>query len=275
MLQKIEYQATVLASRLVGDQTAILTLAAPEIALQAQPGQFVNLSCDRFLRRPLGIMSVDRTPGRETISVGIRIQGEGTAWLAGRKPGAVLSVLGPLGHGFSLTGYNRIITVGGGTGVFPLHFVQQACRERGIDSLAVCGYRSRPDSFLTDEFTGLGCRTLFASDAGDMDMSGNAAQALDQLITDLPPVPLTAILTCGPKPMMQAVSAIAARQGLDCQVSLEERMACGIGVCLVCVCRIQTCPTGREAPEQTGIGEIRQRCCVEGPVFDARSVIWS
>ena len=274
ILQKLEYQVTILASRLVGDQTAILTLAAPEIAAQAEPGQFVSLSCDRFLRRPLGIMSVGRTAGQETISVGIRIQGAGTAWLAALKPGARLSVLGPLGHGFSLAGYNRIITVGGGTGVFPLHFVQQICRERGIDSLAVCGYRSRPESFLTDEFTGLGCRTLFASDAGDMDMPGNAAQALGQLLTDIPPVPGTAILTCGPKPMLQAVADQAVKHGLDCQVSLEERMACGIGVCLVCVCRIKANIADKERSDQPGIDEIRQRCCVEGPVFDARSVIW-
>jgi dihydroorotate dehydrogenase electron transfer subunit len=275
MMKQIEFQAAVVASRWIGDQTAILTLATPEIAVQAEPGQFVNLSCDRFLRRPLGIMAVDRTPGHETFSVGIRVQGEGTAWLADRKPGDVLSVLGPLGHGFALTGYRRVITVGGGTGVFPLHFVQQVCQERGLDSLAVCGYRSRPDSFLTDEFSGLGCRTLFASDAGDMDMPGNAAEALARLLADLPPEPLTAILSCGPKPMLQAVAAIAARNGLDCQVSLEERMACGIGVCLVCVCRIQVNPVDSKVAGQTGIEEIRQRCCVEGPVFDARTVIWS
>lgn len=273
-VQKLQYMSQVIASRAAGEQTVILTLAAPEIAATAQPGQFVNLSCDKFLRRPIGIMSADRQRG--TIDVGIRIQGSGTAWLASRNPGDSISVLGPLGHGFALNGYQRVITVGGGTGVFPLHFVQQVCREQGLDSLAVCGYRSRRDSFLTDEFDGLGCRTVFASDAGDMDLPGNAAQALEHLLKDIPPIPGTVVLTCGPRPMMQAVADVAACFDHDCQVSLEERMACGMGVCLVCVCRIKADQVHRNSQSDgnKGIEEIRLRCCVDGPVFDARSIIW-
>ncbi|MDW7659465.1 MAG: dihydroorotate dehydrogenase electron transfer subunit [Bacillota bacterium] len=262
----IDQQVTVRSVSRLNNQTVVLTIDAPRIASTARPGQFVNISCDRFLRRPIGIMEADRLTGQ--IRLGIRIQGEGTRWLARRHTGETLTVLGPLGHGFTLDGYKRIITVGGGTGVFPLFFVQQVCRENGIDALAVCGYRSKDESVLREEYTHLGCRTLFAADAGDLDVPGHAAEALEQLLQSIDPVPDTAILTCGPRPMMQAVALTARQHGLSCQVSLEERMACGIGVCLVCACKIRQ-------DGQKGDGEDNyQRCCVDGPVFDAGVVVW-
>jgi dihydroorotate dehydrogenase electron transfer subunit len=258
-----EFQANIMANRRLNDQTAILTLAAPAIAASAQPGQFVNLSCDHFLRRPLGIMSRSQEDG--TIDVGIRIQGEGTAWLAARQPGETVSVLGPLGQGYNFDGLHRVITVGGGTGVFPLYFVQQYCQEIGLEGIAVCGYHSRAESILADEYSGLSCRSIFASDCGDMAVAGHAGIALEQLLGDIEPCPGTAILTCGPSVMMRAVAEIAARHHLPCQVSLEERMACGIGVCLVCACAIK---------EQGSQEAIYKRCCMEGPVFPAEVVEW-
>lgn len=262
-MQKIEYTCPVIDNTRMNEQTAVLTLAAPEIADLASPGQFVNLSCNHFLRRPIGIMDTDPSAG--TIKVGIRIQGDGTRWLSERIPGDRLSVLGPLGHGFNLDGIDRVITVGGGTGVFPLYFVQKTCRERNLESIAVCGYSSRQDSVLTDDYEMLTCQTLFASDSGDMAFSGHAAQALASLLATLTPVPKTAILTCGPKIMMKAVAELAASYNLPCQVSLEERMACGIGVCLVCACGIKR--------QEDGLAE-NKRCCVEGPVFAAEVVEW-
>lgn len=242
----------------------ILTLSQKDIALAARPGQFVNLSCDQLLRRPLGIMGADRQVG--LFQVGIRVQGKGTAYLASRKEGDILSVLGPLGNGFHLANYQKVITVGGGTGVFPLLFVHQTCAELGIDSVAICGYRSRQQSFLTEDYSQLGCQVLFASDAGDMDISGHAGQALEIFLhkENLPAD--TAVLTCGPRPMMQAITRLAQNYNLPCQVSLEERMACGIGVCLVCTCEIK----------KDAAGDLisRERCCVEGPVFPAEVVVW-
>lgn len=264
-MQQIESLALVVRNERLNEQTCVLTLEAPHIAAGARPGQFVNLSCNHFLRRPLGIMDADPHDGK--IKVGIRIMGDGTAWLAEQQAGEQLSILGPLGHGFEFDGIERIITVGGGTGVFPLYFVQKWCQNHGIDSLAVCGYRSREESFLTDEYAALSCQTLFASDSGGMDFSGHAGEALENMLNDLKLTSSTAVLTCGPKIMMQTVAQIAARCNLPCQVSLEERMACGIGVCLVCACKIKA-----EADGQTF---TQQRCCVEGPVFPAEVVEWS
>lgn len=263
----IEEQAVIRSVSALNSQTFVLALEAANIAASAQPGQFVNVGVDRFLRRPIGVMAADRKQG--IVQLGIRVQGDGTRWLAGRRSGDSLSLLGPLGHGYKLDGYRRIITVGGGTGVFPLFFVQQICRERGIDALAVCGYRSREDSVLRDEYSQLGCRTLFAADAGDLDVAGHAAEALKQLLQMIDPVPDTAILTCGPRPMMQAVAQMARQHRLPCQVSLEERMACGIGVCLVCACKIRS-----GQANESGAAEEYQRCCVDGPVFDAEVVVW-
>ncbi len=262
--QPIETKAQILDNQRLNNQTAVLTLDAPTIAKSAQPGQFVNLACDQFLRRPLGIMHADKAAG--AIKVGIRIQGAGTRWLAEQRKGDFLSVLGPLGHGFDFSGFKRIITVGGGTGVFPLYFVQQTCRELGVEGIAVCGYRSREDSILTEEYQELACHTLFTSDCGDMEIAGHAGVGLEKLLLELPSITETAILTCGPKIMMQTIASIAARQKIPCQVSLEERMACGIGVCLVCVCAIKAAENGQEFSHQ--------RCCVEGPVFAAEVVKW-
>lgn len=262
--QSIEFNIPVCEVIKINEKAAVLELDAPEIAQSAEPGQFINIACDQFLRRPIGLMSVDRQNG--TIRVGVRVQGPGTHWLALRKPGDVLSVLGPLGHGFTLAGYRRVITIGGGTGVFPLLFVHQVCNEQNLESLAVCGYRSRDDSLLLDTYRDLGCRTLFASDTGDLDIAGQATDALAVVLSDLDDLDKTVLLTCGPRPMMKSVVQLARKYSIPCQVSMEERMACGVGVCLGCACATHD-------PDHPG-DIIYQRCCVDGPVFDAAVIVW-
>lgn len=262
-MQQIEWTCTILENKPLNDQFFVLTLEGEAISRAALPGQFVNVSCQQFLRRPFGILSVDRIAG--TFQIGIQVKGKGTLELKELKSGFNVSVLGPLGHGFDLAGYRRVITVGGGTGVFPLYFVQEHCRAAGIETVAVCGYRSPQDAILIDEFRHVASQSVFASDTGGMDVDGHAAMALDKVLADLDPVEGTVVLTCGPKIMMQAVAERAARAGLPCQVSLEERMGCGIGICLVCVCKIKEQETGEIS---------HQRCCVEGPVFPAEAVVW-
>lgn len=263
-MQTIEFSCPIIDRESINDQTVVLTLEAPVIAQTAYPGQFVNLASNQFLRRPIGIMNADSKKG--SIQLGIRVSGEGTRFLAGQKKGDIVSLLGPLGRGFHLEGARRVITVGGGTGVFPLYFVQKVCQTRGLEGIAVCGYKSRKDSLLTDQYEALTCQTLFASETDDdMDFSGHAVAALADLLLKLKPVPETMILTCGPETMMASVAALAKKHGISCQVSLEERMACGIGVCLVCACKIKQ---GDEKESEY------QRCCTEGPVFNAEVVEW-
>lgn len=242
----------------------VLTFDGPEIAAAAAPGQFVSLSSSHFLRRPFGIMSVDRAAGR--FQVGIRRQGAGSRELADLAPGDRVSALGPLGHGFSLNLNRQLITVGGGTGVFPLLFVHQVCRERDIPHLAVCGYRSDEDAILREEFEEMADSCLFASDSGGLDMTGNAAEALEQVLSIMDEAERSgsAILACGPEPMLKGVAEVCSRHHVACEVSLEARMACGIGVCLCCAV----------GTERTGESR-HERCCVEGPVFPAEVVRWN
>ncbi|MDD2533779.1 MAG: dihydroorotate dehydrogenase electron transfer subunit [Eubacteriales bacterium] len=271
-MTQIEFNCPVVNQHRLNDQFVILTLKSAAICDTAQPGQFVNLSCQEFLRRPFGIMAIDRATNE--FQVGIQIKGKGTKQLAGLKIGDIVSILGPLGHGFDMTGARRIITVGGGTGVFPLYFVHQTAKELGIERIAICGYRSVEDAILRDEFKAIANRTVFASDTGGLDVIGHAGHALQIALEQLASNTIgsqptldqsTFILTCGPKIMMQKVAEMALANGLSCQVSLEEHMGCGIGICLVCVCKIKNHETA----------EINhQRCCVEGPVFAAEDVVW-
>lgn len=242
----------------------ILTFQSVPIATTAQPGQFISLACSHLLRRPFGIMSVDRTAGR--FQVGIRRQGAGSNELANLPVGSRVSALGPLGHGFDLSKPRQVITVGGGTGVFPLLFVHQVCKEKGIQHLAVCGYRSSDHAILKDHFQLMAESCIFASDSGGMDLTGNANDALEQVLSimDESEKAETVVMACGPTPMLKGVSVTCAREHVACEVSLEERMACGFGICLCCAVG-----TVREGEPKN------ERCCVEGPVFQAEVVKWA
>lgn len=242
----------------------VLTFQGAMIAEIAQPGQFVNLSCGHFLRRPFGIMSVDRAAG--LFQVGIRRQGVGTRELAELSIGSLVSALGPLGHGFDLSRKQQVITVGGGTGVFPLLFVHQVCQEMGIAHLAVCGYRSSNDAILKSHFQMMAESCIFASDTGGLDLDGNATDALAEVLSimDESERANTIVMACGPNLMLKGVAAICFKEGVACEVSLEERMACGVGVCLCCA--VSTVQDGEPRNE---------RCCVEGPVFQAEDVRWA
>ena len=250
-----EYEARVARKVMLNADTAYLTLECPDIAANARPGQFVNISCSYFLKRPFGIASVDRAAG--TFSVGIKIVGKGTADLAGIAEGEVLNVLGPLGNGFDLDGFDSYILVSGGTGVFPVNFAYEELAASSKTVTVVQGFRdssqivmNRPEYVLT-------------TDAGDAGIHGNCCNGLDSLedIADN-----TAVLCVGPLPMMKAVGSWAQSRGLKCFVSMEQRMACGIGICLVCVCKVKS--------EQEGVPFDHVRCCKDGPVFPYEEVVW-
>jgi dihydroorotate dehydrogenase electron transfer subunit len=129
----------------------------------------------------------------------------------------------------------------------------------GIPATAVCGFRSKAESFCIEEVRILSDSAVFTSDCGDLDVCGNAVDALESISLED-----SVIYTCGPVPMMREAARIAARKGIRCQASLEERMGCGTGICLVCACRINT---------SSGDYEYK-RCCKDGPVFDAKEVAW-
>lgn len=258
----IEFEAELVDKKILGTGNALLTFACQTIAQTARPGQFVNISCRYFLRRPLGICSVDTDAG--TFSVGVRQVGAGTRDILTAKAGDVFSVLGPLGTGFSFEGVKKIIAVGGGTGIFPLYFALKAARSAVIPAICINGFRSREDAFFLDECEALAEKAVFSTDAGDFGIKGNVLDALALLSGE--EIRGSAVFAVGPEIMMRKVSEWALKNGLSCQVSLEKRMACGIGICLVCVCKVKA--------KEEGVPFHHVRCCKEGPVMDASEVVW-
>jgi len=255
-----------------------LVVEDPYVARCAQPGQFLEVDCQPvvegaagrsaslrapFLRRPISFCDVDPEDG--TFTLAFRVSGPGTSALSRLRAGDRLSYLGPLGHGFTLPVTGTCLAVGGGIGVYPLLHLLRSARAHGLATAAVCGYRCPADAFLLDEFRDVSDRAFFASDGGGLDFTGHAGAALEAfLATDRTPGPVT-VFTCGPAPMMRAVAETSEREGHACQVSLEERMGCGTGICLVCACKVRGIEKGEAE---------YKRCCTEGPVFDAREVVW-
>lgn len=233
--------------------TAYLTIGCDDIAGRAVPGQFVNVSCSGFLKRPFGIASVDKVNG--TFCIGIKIVGEGTKELASIEEGSTINVLGPLGNGFDLRVSDSFILVSGGTGVFPVNFAYETLRDSGKKVTMVQGFRDKSQVCLTcDDY-------IVTTDSGDYGIKGTCIAGLDTLSPD----DNTVVCCVGPIPMMKAVGNWAKDRGLRCYISMEQRMACGIGICLVCVCKVKA--------EEEGIPFNHVRCCKDGPVFDFEEVI--
>lgn len=220
------------------------------MAVDALPGQFVHVKCghSRLLRRPISICDV----GGNFMRLVFEVRGEGTEWLARRQPGDRLDVLGPLGNGFDVSG-DKLLLVGGGIGLPPMLYCAKACKG---EAHVVAGFRSQDRAMLMDDFAKAAKAFAFTSDDGTIGAHG----FVDALVRDAlsKETGFTSILACGPKPMLRSVIKVAGEFGVPCQVSMEERMACGVGACLGCAV-------------QMADGSMKH-VCKDGPVFDAREV---
>lgn len=230
-----------------------MQLLAPEIAETAVPGQFVSLYCNdgsRLLPRPISICETDKLKGR--IRLVYRIAGKGTKELSQLQAQDTVKVMGPLGNGFTLEGKNAIL-IGGGIGIPPmLELAKQLHCEKQI----VLGYRDT--TFLNKEFEAFG-NVYISTEDGSKGTKGNVIDAIKEngLNADI-------IYACGPTPMLRGVKEYAAERNIRAQLSLEERMACGIGACLGCVCK------SKEIDHHTNVKN--KRVCKDGPVFYAEEV---
>lgn len=253
---KQEYTAVVLSKKMLNSDTAYITLICREIAEAAKPGQFVNVSCSQFLKRPFGIASVNKEDG--TICIGVKIIGKGTKEITAYEEGKEVSILGPLGNGFDFSNSSKFILVSGGTGVFPVNFAHEYLESYNVPNIVVQGFRDASQIVMSDN------SYIVTTDAGDAGIKGNCYDGLntlgDEWISD------STVCCVGPLPMMKAVGKWATDKGLKCYVSMEQRMACGIGICLVCVCKIKAEEEGKEFNHL--------RCCKDGPVFDYEEVVW-
>lgn len=229
-------------------------IACDELAGNAQAGQFIHIKCgnERLLRRPISICSV----GSHSLEFVFEVKGEGTRWLSLLQPGDILDVIGPLGNGFSFPEGN-IIVVGGGIGVPPMLFAAQSARS-GVT--AVLGFRNSERIILKKDFESACDEVYLATDDGSNGVPGPVTPHLEKLILN---GKYDAVFACGNHLMLLAVSELCLRNNIACQVSLEEKMGCGVGACLVCACAVSI----------EGRADMR-RVCVDGPVFAASDIDW-
>ncbi len=246
----------VVRSRTAAGPYVILSLEHPQVAAAANPGQFVSVEqrapgC--LLRRPFSIL--DATDG--VVQIGFDIAGDGTAWLAGLQPGDRIAMTGPLGRAYTppQPGATALL-VGGGYGAAPLIFMAARLKGSGVRTHLILGAASEDRLFEVDRARGLADRVTVTTDDGSAGIHGRVTDAMSGIAAD-------AVYACGPMAMLAAVTK-ATPPATPAQVAVEEFMGCGIGICWTCVV-----PTHEEGYRR------HVRSCLEGPVFDGRSIAWA
>lgn len=260
----LEETVQIVANRRETDAYFRLLVRAPRIAPRVQPGQFAHVRIlplkDALLRRPFSIFQVDG----ETFSILYKSVGKGTEVLSRMKPGEELSVIGPLGHGFTVpkAGGEMPLLIAGGYGMAAMYLLAERSPQKGI---VFVGGRRRVDILCEPEFRALGWEVRATTEDGSHGEKGLVTQPLlAELRTANFETRNLKLFACGPTPMLKAVGKIAADYSVPAELSMDEHMCCGVGVCLACVVPIR----GGDAWEY-------QRTCTEGPVFDSRQVVWN
>ena len=248
----------VLSNNRLNKDHHVLILQSENKLRDIQPGQFANILVDKsqstFLRRPFSIHFVDYA--KNTIHILIKGIGAGTKCLSQSQPGENLSVIFPLGNGFTIPVQpSKVLLVGGGCGIAPLLLLAQTLNNKNHQVHILLGARSKDDLVELDAYQKFGTLHITTEDGsyGEKGFVTHHHLFADSLNS------FDYIFTCGPEPMMKAVAAQAAKNNIQCEVSLENTMACGFGVCLCCV---------------TETTEGNQCVCTEGPVFNIKRLKW-
>lgn len=232
-------------------------ISCPEIAEVAVAGQFVHIRTGSFtLRRPISICGIDKNKG--TLRIVFEIRGEGTAEIARLNEGDLIDMLAPLGHGFTVNpDFEKVVLIGGGIGTPPMLPLADVY---GGKAVAISGFRNSSAVILQDDFRKTGAEVILCTDDGSAGIHGFVTQPLQELVKK---GGINAVYACGPMPMLKNIANICKENNIYCEISLEERMACGIGACLGCACR-----TVRNDEEYFA------HVCKDGPVFNAEEVLW-
>ena len=240
-MSKKQVMAEIIRHTSLSDGIFDMTLKAEEIAKEAKAGQFISVYLNnksKILPRPISICGIDKEAG--TLRIVYRTVGDGTKELSDYKEGEMVKILGPL--------------IGRGIGIPPM---LELMKQFECDKTAVLGYRDS-DMFLKDEFEAVG-DVVISTEDGSFGTKGNVIDAIKEQ-----GVEGSIIYACGPTPMLRGIKAYAEEMGIEAQISMEERMACGIGACLACVCK------SKDVDSHSHVHN--KRVCKDGPVFDAREV---
>lgn len=260
MSEKFQETMTVVSQKQIGTGIYDLTIQTKEIAAAAKAGQFVSVysnDASKLLPRPISLCGIDRKAG--TLRLVYRVTGEhtGTEEFSRLQAGDTMKIMGPLGNGFTVEKGRKTFLIGGGIGVPPMLQLAKEMKDAGENFQIVMGYRDA-GTFLLDEFKEQG-ESFVATEDGSVGTKGNVLDAIRENHLDA-----DVIYACGPTPMLRALKAYAEEQNMTCYVSMEERMACGIGACLACVCN---------STEKDAHSNVKnKRICKEGPVFNAKEV---
>lgn len=261
MTQKYKLTATVVSQEQLATDVYSMWLKSPEIASQAQAGQFIGMypsDATKMLMRPISLCEIDAQKGLLRVVYRVTGPNAGTKEFSMLKTNDTLEIFGPLGNGFNIEGTQdkRVMLFGGGIGIPPMLELGKQLAKQQAKVMFVLGYRD--EVFLAEECQQYG-EVYLATEDGSLGTKGNVLDAVKQnaLQADL-------LYACGPTPMLKALQTYAKEHDLMCYLSLEERMACGIGACLACVCQSVSLDEHSHVKNK--------RVCKDGPVFLATEV---
>lgn len=247
--------AKVISQKCIG--TGVYSMWIETKAAQtAVAGQFISVYCKdktKLLPRPISICQIDKEKGR--LRIVYRVVGGGTEEMSSYSAGDDISLIGPLGNGFMQREGKKAILIGGGIGIPPMVGLAEALKDKAEVSVVV-GYRD--ELFLTEELENAG-KLYIATEDGSTGTKGTVIDAIKEQAVEG-----DVIYACGPTPMLKAIKEYALANNIECQLSLEERMACGIGACLACVCQ------SKDKDAHSNVNN--KRICKDGPVFLAEEV---
>jgi dihydroorotate dehydrogenase electron transfer subunit len=267
----VDVAAPVIANRPLSDDYNVLALAAPAIAAQAAPGQFVMVKAssgaDPLLRRPFSLFEVlrDQQGSPTGVSILSKRIGVSTRLIYDARPGQTVACLGPLGRPFTVVDSpSEAWMVAGGVGLAPFATLAEALRARGVATTLFYGARTGRELFYLDFFRALGVELVLTTEDGSVGERGRVVAPLDRLLASRPAPSRVMLYACGPEGMLAATARVAAKHSRPCQVSVERIMGCGLGGCYSCVVPIKS---------DTG-GFHHVRSCISGPVLAADQIVW-
>ena len=256
-----EIKAKILSNEKIAPGRFRIRLGAERICRDARPGQFVMVKCSKtfnpFLRRPFSFHRIEK----KSFELLYQIIGKGTKILSQKKPGGRIDIIGPLGNGFDIDQeiVDEPLLIAGGIGIAPLLALARALKTNGLRPTVLLGAKTKSHVLCDGDFKKLGAKVEVFTEDGSRGHKGMATDLLKAKLRSPRPPRRNTIYACGPKGMLEETARIARSEGVPCQISFEEKMACGTGACLGCAVK-------------TVIGY--KMTCKDGPIFNAGDIIW-